>query len=126
MRTFYTVERTTYEGDRLVAHLANGQLLQGLADADQLLAHSDDLSFLSILENDEGYTYILWPQPIWVDLKKGWDERKEVVMCDGASTVSLPHFWVNLENLIGNIEGNANYGDEMVAAVEEAFFASAK
>ncbi|MDP4161789.1 MAG: hypothetical protein Q8906_14405 [Bacillota bacterium] len=95
--------------------------VNGLKPSGQMLVDSDGLAFIYLMENEESYTYIVLPEPIWDSLKVGLNEKRPVFISDGQEELELHNFKEELEYLISNIKGNSNYGEEMVTKVENTF-----
>ncbi|WP_158736133.1 hypothetical protein [Alteribacillus sp. YIM 98480] len=91
-----------------------------LKDGMRMLADSDALTFVYVLDSEEAFVQLRLPKQIWPELKKayenGWD-----VSAGGPSLIKLEQFHSEMEYLLDNIPGNGNYGSDMVEAVEEAF-----
>jgi hypothetical protein len=82
---------------------------------------SDELAFVYLLENENDYTYLVIKEETWSELKKGVEEQENVFVSNGTEQLVLIDFYEELNYLIENIKGNSNYGDAMVAKVEEIF-----
>ncbi|WP_053365586.1 hypothetical protein [Bacillus sp. FJAT-27245] len=93
----------------------------GLEPKGQMLVDSDNLSFVYLMEKEEEYTYVLLPDFVWADLKKGLDESLPVYLVADGGKVELTGFHGELEYLAENIKGNGNYGETMVSKVESIF-----
>jgi len=89
----------------------------------QMLVDSDQLSFIYIVEKDEGYLYISIPYETWNVIHEGLRGRMETNLTAGGHKLKLQGFSEEMEYLIANITGNSNYGEEMVAKVEQVFAA---
>ncbi|MBD8067509.1 hypothetical protein [Bacillus sp. PS06] len=87
----------------------------------QMLVDSDALSFIYIAENDSEYVYLSFPITVWKELQEMIEKNYIPVLVDGKDKLTLENMTEELTYLIGNIEGNANYGDEMVEKVENIF-----
>ncbi|WP_318615914.1 hypothetical protein [Sporosarcina sp. YIM B06819] len=87
----------------------------------KMITDSDDLSFVYLLEVEEGYRQLHFTQAVWplmVDVLKS-DIDPVLVWKD--EVMALPGFKDELTMLIYNIEGNDNYGEVFSSAVEQAF-----
>jgi len=87
----------------------------------RMLVDSDSLAFIYILENDNEFTYVSLPTSIWHDLNKVIKEGLHTILLLGNNELVLEGIIEELEYLISNIEGNSNYGEEMVEKVEDIF-----
>jgi hypothetical protein len=88
---------------------------------DHMLVDSDHLSFIYILETDEDFIYVAIPYEFWRDVKQALAEEAAVVLKSGGLELELTSFKEELTYLIENIDGNANYGEQMEQAVKEIF-----
>jgi hypothetical protein len=88
---------------------------------DHMLVDSDHLSFIYILETDEDFIYVAIPYEFWSDVKQALAEEAAVVLKSGELELELTSFKEELTYLIENIDGNANYGEQMEQAVKEIF-----
>lgn len=95
--------------------------LNQIKPAGQMLVDSNDLSFVYLLEKDDDYTYLAIKDEHWPVLKKGLEEQHPVVLNGEDTKIDLVQFFEELEYLVENIKGNSNYGEIMVAKVEEIF-----
>jgi hypothetical protein len=90
----------------------------------QMLVDSDRLSFIYILENDHEFIYVGIPSSTWSDLRKVMTNNIPTILMLGKTSIELTGVSEELNYLISNIEGNSNYGEEMVSKVEEIFVKS--
>ena len=110
------------------ANISNNKLqlqasepITGLTQTEQILVDSKKFSFVYLMENQEGYTYIDIPEPIWPLLKETVTKQIPVWIHFDEEEVELTSFNEELVEVINNIRGNSNYGEEMVTKVEEIF-----
>jgi hypothetical protein len=110
------------------ANISNNKLqlqasepITGLTQTDQILVDSKQLSFVYLMENQEGYTYIDIPEPIWPLLKDTLTKQIPVWVYFDEEELELTNFNEELVEVINNIKGNSNYGEEMVTKVEGIF-----
>ncbi|WP_062048081.1 hypothetical protein [Bacillus sp. JCM 19034] len=97
-------------------------LAKDLNPGERMLVDSDQLEFLYILENEEGYYYLAFAKPIWESLNKlRKQEHRCIVHLHEKVKLELTKFVDELEYLVSNIEGNGNYGVEMEEAVRYMF-----
>jgi hypothetical protein len=89
----------------------------------QMLVDSDQLSFIYIVEKEEGYQYISIPYETWNVIHEGLHAGMVANLTAGEQKLKLKGFSEEMEYLIANITGNSNYGEEMVAKVEQVFAA---
>jgi hypothetical protein len=105
----------------ILLEIDRNEPLNGLSATGQMLVDSAGSAFVYLLENDDSYTYIIIPEENWVDLKTASKEPIAVYLTNGKEKILLSQFHEELCYLIDNINGNSNYGDEMVAKVEAVF-----
>ncbi|ENQ3080898.1 hypothetical protein [Bacillus multifaciens] len=95
--------------------------VDGLKARSHVLVDSDNLSFLYILENETDFIYVSIPHTYWVEVKEAMKSDKTMHVRIQDVEIELEQMKEELEYLIGNIEGNANYGEELVNEVERVF-----
>ncbi|MGD6817619.1 hypothetical protein [Metabacillus sp. 84] len=87
----------------------------------QILADSDHLAFIYILEDAEQFTYFSIPAGCWAEIEKARAGDLSVWASINQHELELEEFFNELRELVQNIAGNANYGDEMEGKVSEVF-----
>lgn len=93
----------------------------GLEPAGQILVDSDHYSFIYLMEEQDDYTYIVLPEQIWPHVREALEKTLPVKLIGHDQEKELTNFHEELSFIISNIKGNSNYGNEMVAKVEEIF-----
>lgn len=89
---------------------------EGLTEVGQMIVDSDHFSFVYLMDNGSTFSYLIFVQETWSMLHEHKD--KQIIIND---TIKLTQFRDELEYLLDNIEGNSNYGNDFVSAVEETF-----
>ncbi|MBT2659835.1 hypothetical protein J7E35_02085 [Bacillus sp. ISL-45] len=89
----------------------------------QMLVDSDQLSFVYIVDQEDGYRYVTIPEETWSVIQDGLQAGLETFLTNKIGKLKLDSFQSEMEYLIENITGNSNYGEEMVAKVEQVFAA---
>ncbi|WP_282171844.1 hypothetical protein [Cytobacillus firmus] len=121
MKQKLTIVNAEWIGKELILGIESGTV-SGLTAMQQILADSDNLSFIYIAEKNDDYTYISLPETVWPELKKALDRHMKVYASDmNQARLELAGFHEELGDLIENIRGNSNYGNEMVEKVENVF-----
>ncbi|WP_335869947.1 hypothetical protein [Bacillus sp. 2205SS5-2] len=92
-----------------------------LKATEQVIVDSDQFSFVYLAEDNDDYVYIYVTKIVWEQLKNALDKNFKIVASSGETELILSNIEEELTYLVGNIEGNSNYGDEFVLAVEENF-----
>jgi hypothetical protein len=105
--------------NKLLLHV--NESISGLIPTEQILVDSKQISFVYLMENPEGYTYIDIPESIWPLLKNTLAEQIPVWIQFEDDQLELTNFNEELVDIINNIRGNSNYGEEMVTKVEGNF-----
>lgn len=121
MRKMIEFKEAKFENGGLHLHTEQNELIKGIKPAGQIIADSDKFAFVYLAENEEEYVYLYLDEPIWGQLKKALDEKCPVIAKSEEESFELDGFHEELDYLVSNIEGNGNYGDEMVKKVETAF-----
>ncbi|WP_246938587.1 hypothetical protein [Bacillus pinisoli] len=123
MQKRISIERAEWNDGqlKLIAHPTNFE--KGtLSAAERVLVDSDQLAFIYILENNEEYVYLALSSPFWPELKKALADDASVQLVMNELELELIGLKDELEYLIQNIQGNANYGSDMEKEVEKVFF----
>ncbi|MFS0865201.1 hypothetical protein [Fredinandcohnia sp. 179-A 10B2 NHS] len=87
----------------------------------EMLVDSDSLAFIYKLENEQEFIYVSLPSEIWPFLKEVIETEQQVNLILDDTNIELTNIIPEIKYLLHNIEGNANYGDDMVHKVEEIF-----
>lgn len=86
-----------------------------------LLVDSDRACFVYLLDTEENYLQLMFPQETFEDLQFALiNGIQEVQLLNDQRTLELVDFLKELEQLLLNIEGNGNYG-EFTSIVEQSF-----
>ncbi|HWO98474.1 MAG TPA: hypothetical protein VNM45_19505 [Bacillus sp. (in: firmicutes)] len=104
----------------LAAQPFEGEIKE-IRDASQMITDSDNISFIYIIDINDQFVYVSIPERNWSQLKEALDHEYGVYLKLNDHTLQLEGFLDELHYLVENIEGNANYGEKMVSAVEEIF-----
>ncbi|WP_125559164.1 hypothetical protein [Salibacterium salarium] len=91
-----------------------------LEDGGRMLADSDALTLVYVLESVESFVQLRMPKQVWPHLKEASDQQLEIIL-EGPSNIRLDQFQREMAYILDNVPGNGNYGSAMVEAVEEAF-----
>nr|WP_263328318.1 hypothetical protein [Neobacillus sp. Marseille-Q6967] len=119
MRKKIKIKTANLRDKRLM--LCANEVIKGLSAKEQILVDSANFSFIYLMENQDDYTYIEIPEDIWGQLKIALDNKTAIFIHDDHDQIELTNFHEELEYVISNIEGNSNYGEEMVKKVENIF-----
>lgn len=121
MRNVYIVDNYQFVHNNLHFSLNENENRIQIQPAGQLLADSDNLAFVYLLEEGEGYSYLYLPQQLWPQLVELLKLNRNPYLLINNNPVELTNFTDELQMLVFNIEGNDNYGTDFVEAVEKAF-----
>jgi hypothetical protein len=111
--------------DQLVLHSSEKVEESELKPAGQVLVDSDNFSFVYFAESQEDYVLIHIQEECWTALNKAFEQKLPVYAGIGETEFELEGLHQELDFLIENIEGNSNYGEEMVKKVEAVFLEKA-
>lgn len=123
MRTKWHFTKTEWVDDTLRLLSEEEVEVTHLQPVNQVITDSDAAAFVYLAEAEPGYVYLYIHENTWVDVKKALDENHPIVAVGTDGTFMLLSFHEEMNDLIVNIEGNSNYGEEMVEKVERVFFA---
>lgn len=121
MRNIYVIDDYCLKNDELYFSLNESHSKIQIQPAGQMLTDSDRLAFIYVVDDGDGYSYLQFPQTLWSALVAILKTKKDPRLIVNGETILLHNFANELETLVFNIEGNGNYGEEFVQAVEEAF-----
>ncbi|WP_059350568.1 hypothetical protein [Bacillus coahuilensis] len=100
------------------------EIVKGIVPTGQLIVDSDQLSFVYLGEVEEEYVYLYLSETCWEDLRAGIHNNVQFFLDVDGEVVELIELNEELTYLISNIEGNGNYGEQMVEKVESIFINS--
>ncbi|MED4073047.1 UPF0738 family protein [Priestia endophytica] len=109
------------EGRLYIKTEALNQNIETIEDTGQMIVDSDNLSFIYIIDVNEAFVYVSITEPYWNDIKEAKENNANVVAIVGEHEVQLENIFTELEDLVENIEGNSNYGEEFMGSVEKIF-----
>lgn len=109
------------ENNELLLVTGSEIAIADLTATGQMLVDSNQVSFIYIVEKENSYEYITIPEQTWSVIQEALLARVEVNLINKQDKLPLPGFQGELDYLIANITGNSNYGEEMVAKVEQVF-----
>jgi hypothetical protein len=121
MRKKIAFQKATIENETLILHTDQSELLKNTEAAGQVIVDSEQFAFVYLAENPDEYVYLYLEENIWNDLKQALKEKMTIVAKADGVTLTLEGLQEELEYLVSNIEGNGNYGEEMVQKVESVF-----
>ncbi|MEW4285336.1 hypothetical protein [Priestia koreensis] len=104
----------------LTSELFDGEITQASATG-QMITDSDHVSFIYLVDINDQFTYVSLTKEVWPHLKEVLTHNKNVKLTINETEIELPGVKEELSYLVENIEGNANYGDDMVNEVERVF-----
>ncbi|MEK4424186.1 UPF0738 family protein [Solibacillus sp. FSL K6-1523] len=121
MRKLYTIERFEIINQELHFILNEKELQIQLEATGQVIVDSDNESFLYIVEENNAYSYISFSKELWPQLLQMILTKQTPYLTWNTGRIELTNFVEELNMLLFNIEGNGNYGELFVAAVEQQF-----
>ena len=89
--------------------------------AGKMITDSEKMTFVYLLDEEEEYGYIHFPQVVWPLMVDALKEDEDPVISYNDERLPLTGFIEEMTMLIFNIEGNDNYGAKFSTAVEKAF-----
>lgn len=121
MRKVYTVEQYQSVHNSFYFSLNDNHYGIQIEPAGQVIVDSDQFAFIYLVEEGEEYSYISFPQELWSALVDVIRSEQNPYLKIADQTIELVNFNDELQTLLFNIEGNDNYGNKFVQAVEKAF-----
>ena len=92
---------------------------QILTPTGRLLADSDNFALVYIFDSEGAFVQVHIPEEFWSDLNKSYQKRMPIYL--DTSSVAFADIHEELDMFLDIIQGNNNYGPEMVDAVEKHF-----
>jgi hypothetical protein len=120
MRIQNLVKKVQINGNDILFLLEEADLPAG-TPAQKMITDSEELAFVYLLDNNEGYTYIHFPKDTWPYMAKALETGNDPYLMVNDEKLQMPGFVEELTMLIYNIEGNDNYGEAFTTAVEQEF-----
>jgi|UPI00065DDD14 hypothetical protein len=122
MRKKIHFTKSEWDGKNLILKTDQKETFPALKASGQMIVDSDQFAFIYLAEDKDEYIYLYIHEPVWADLHKALQTDAAVKADIEGEILELTQFSDELSYLIHNIEGNSNYGEEMVAKVESVFF----
>ena len=121
MRNVYIINQFEVIHNEIHFILNEKKQLSQLQPVGQVIVDSDNEAFLYIIEENDAYSYIGFPQAIWSQLVQMLKSGQQPYLKVEDGLMPLVQFADELKGLLYNIVGNSNYGDRFVEAVEKEF-----
>jgi hypothetical protein len=115
------VQSTAWNENTLFLNVTEAEELPNWKDSERMLVDSDGLAFIYVLENDKGFVYIALENSHWEEVKKAMKNSEVFLRNEAGDELALKAFNGEMEYLIENIKGNANYGQRMEDEVVKVF-----
>ena len=116
------ITKAMIDNNSIILHPESNSIeIQGLQAKGQMLVDSDKLAFIYILETADEFVYAGLPHTIWTQLREAKDKGLKVILQIKEQNLELVELFDELDYLLENIKGNANYGEEMEKKVVELF-----
>ena len=121
LRNVYNIESYGYIHNKLRFSVNEKASTIQITPVGQVIVDSDRHAFIYIVEEDGTFSYLSFGEAMWPALIEMVQRGENPYLALGEKTIELHHFYEELEGLLYNIEGNDNYGESFVSAVETAF-----
>ncbi len=121
LRNVYIVNQFQAVHNEIHFILNEKKQLSQLQPVGQVIVDSDNEAFLYIIEENDAYSYIGFPQAIWSQLVQMLKSGQQPYLKVEDGLMPLNQFTDELKGLLYNIVGNSNYGNRFVEAVEKEF-----
>lgn len=122
MRNVFVIDDFRLEDDHLYFSLNESHGEIQIQPAGQVLTDSDSIAFIYVVDEGNEYSYLQFPKKVWNALVTILKTKKDPFLTfKNGESILLHNFANELEMLVFNIEGNGNYGEDFVQAVEETF-----
>ena len=121
LRNVYNIESYGYIHNKLTFSVNEKASTIQITPVGQVIVDSDHHAFIYIVEEDGAFSYLSFGKKTWPALIEMIQRCEDPYLTLGEKTIELHNFCEELEALIYNIEGNDNYGESFVSAVETVF-----
>ena len=121
LRNVYNIESYVHIHNKLTFSVNEKASTIQITPVGQVIVDSDRHAFIYIVEEDGAFSYLSFGEKMWPALVEMVQRGEDPYLTLGEKTIELHHFCGELEALIYNIEGNDNYGESFVGAVETVF-----
>ncbi|WP_209125547.1 hypothetical protein [Alkalihalobacillus sp. BA299] len=115
------VNKISTKKDKIILHIAKPLAKNeavSLQAAGRMLADSDQLAFIYLLEDEEKYRHVSIPEQLWSELRTHLNEVDRVyIELNHELEIECTYFKDEFNYLLDNIQDNSNYGEKMVEAV---------
>lgn len=118
MRNIYWIHHVKEIHNDIYFSLNNNEQTLQIQPTGQLIADSDNEAFIYIVEEDGQYSYLSFPKAVWSGLVQVVQSGRDPYL---TPNIQLTNLYEELEALLWNIQGNDNYGESFVQAVEDSF-----
>ncbi len=118
------VQSTAWKENKLILLIENewNTEISDWKDSERMLVDSDGLAFIYVLEDKDGFIYISIENKHWNEVKNALQKDAAfVVLNEKREELELTAFSREMEFLTDNIQGNANYGQQMEDEVIKVF-----
>ncbi len=117
-----SVSKISLEEKKVLVFLDGNIVERNVVPEGRMLVDSDQLAFIYIVDANDSFVYISFPEDVWSMLKHVQEEGLPVFLkIDTETEIELVQFEEELHYLISNIDNNSNYGDDLVSAVSKVF-----
>ncbi|KKB38107.1 UPF0738 family protein [Bacillus thermotolerans] len=121
MRKTLHFTKAAWKGEQLILQADSPVSLSEVHAAGQMVVDSDAYAFVYLAEENDEFIYLYIHESTWTELQKALDQEARLFAEGTEGKLELEGWKEELSYLISNIEGNSNYGDEMVSKVESVF-----
>lgn len=121
MRNVYLIDQFNLVHNEIHFILNEKKQLSQLQPTGQVLADSNHKAILYIIDENDTYNYLSFGKSIWSQLAHMIVSDQKAFLKVEGGVMELTNFAEELKALLYNIEGNSNYGEAFVQAIENAF-----
>ena len=121
LRNVYNIESYVHIQNKLTFIVNEKASTIQITPVGQVIVDSDHHAFIYIVEEAGAFSYLSFGEKMWPALVEIVQRGEDPYLILGEKTIELHHFYEELEALVYNIEGNGNYGESFVGAVETVF-----
>ncbi|HZG72254.1 MAG TPA: hypothetical protein VEY51_12035 [Chondromyces sp.] len=121
MRKKLHFTKSVWNDGRLELHMEQPVEISHLVPGRQMIVDSDEAAFVYLAEEENDFVYLYIHEAVWEDMRNALQDSKIIAAAGSDGEFILEGWQEELTYLVENIEGNSNYGEQMVEKVEKIF-----
>ncbi|MBM7647530.1 hypothetical protein JOC78_000451 [Bacillus ectoiniformans] len=121
MRKKLHFTKAEWKDNQLELHTDQPETLADVKASGQVIVDSDATAFVYLAEENDEFIYLYIHESTWAEIQTALQKESKLFAAGADTSIELIGWKEELSDLIENIQGNSNYGDQMVESVERVF-----